>query len=123
MIRNFEVTLKDISVSGELVFSAEGCDYRLLAAEGTAGETPGLPSSLEQWSLQIGLRGCLSFTWHVSTEAPALFSFCSYPDQSLVRARLLDDVPTASRHRLLGWKSFNQPAGFLAKDPSLVGRT
>jgi hypothetical protein len=122
MTRTFEAILKDVSPAGELAFMADGREYKLPADNGTVGETPTLPSSRTQWRRQIGLRGQLNFTWHATTAAPALFSFCAYLDQSLMRVSSLDDVNPVGGGRALGWKSFNQPWGFLAKSPSLVRR-
>lgn len=122
MTREFEATLIRFTTAGELVFFTNGHEYSLRASQGSVGDTPMLFSSPVTWQSQVGRRGQLRFTWHATTEAPALYSFESYLDQTMTRLTTLDDVLPVIAGNFIGWKSFAQPCGFLAKASSPVGR-
>ncbi|WP_147480998.1 hypothetical protein [Pseudomonas caricapapayae] len=121
MPAEFEVTLHALSTTGDLVFTVGTSEYRLPIINGTVGESPASPSSDAEWRLQIGLRGRLSFTLHPTISSPALFSFCAYRDQSCARMFSLDDVNATTAQNFIGWRSYMNPFGFLAKKSSPVG--
>lgn len=110
--RDFEVTLLRHEPEGNLVFLCGGQEQVLSAAEASAGEMPGSVAEPQLWDQYIGLVGNLRFSYLPTAEAPALFSFAPYGDQTLRRERRLDDA--TAHFSVRGWRSLSRPAGYLA---------
>lgn len=122
---SYEVTLLDVTSNGDVVFDFRGTRQSLTAAQGSIGRIPSVPAFAIDWQRQLGRVGYLRFSLHPTQQAPALFSFEPYQDQSLRRVYTLDDMldtPTSHSNTplVVGWRSFQQPEGFLAS--SIFGR-
>lgn len=109
---DFEVTLLQVTSSGDLVFGHQGSEQKLIAAQGSIGAIPTVPADPAAWTALVGRTGKLTIAWYPSSHRPALFSFMPYGNPTLRRATILDDA--GSNPALIGWRDIDQPYGFLA---------